>query len=31
LSVFRNGKQVRVTLDAVLQGGDTVVVGERFF
>ena len=31
LSVFRNGKQVRVTLDTVLQGGDTVVVGERFF
>jgi len=31
LSVFRNGKQIRVTLDAVLQGGDTVVVGERFF
>lgn len=31
LSVFRNGKQVRVTLDTVLLGGDTVVVGERFF
>lgn len=31
LSVFRNGRQVRVTLDTVLQGGDTVVVGERFF
>ncbi|MFN5779748.1 MAG: SLBB domain-containing protein, partial [Novosphingobium sp.] len=31
LSLFRNGKQVRVTLDTVLQGGDTVVVGERFF
>lgn len=31
LSVFRNGKQVRVNLDTVLLGGDTVVVGERFF
>lgn len=31
LSLFRNGKQVRVGLDTVLQGGDTVVVGERFF
>jgi polysaccharide export outer membrane protein len=31
LSLFRNGKQVRVTLDTILQGGDTVVVGERFF
>jgi len=31
ISVFRNGRQIRVNLDAVLQGGDTVVVGERFF
>jgi polysaccharide export outer membrane protein len=31
LSLFRNGKQVRVNLDVVLQGGDTIVVGERFF
>lgn len=31
LSLIRNGRQLRVTLDAVLQGGDTVVVGERFF
>lgn len=31
LSVFRNGREVRVSLDTVLQGGDTVVVGERFF
>jgi polysaccharide export outer membrane protein len=31
LSVFRNGRQIRVSLDAVLLGGDTVVVGERFF
>lgn len=31
LSVFRSGRQVRVSLDTVLQGGDTVVVGERFF
>lgn len=31
LSVYRNGKLVRVTLDTTLQGGDTVVVGERFF
>ena len=31
LSVFRDGRQVRVNLDTVLRGGDTVVVGERFF
>lgn len=31
ISVFRNGRQIRVNLDAPLQGGDTVVVGERFF
>ena len=31
LSVFRNGQKVRVDLDTVLRGGDTVVVGERFF
>lgn len=31
LSLFRNGKQIKVGLDTVLQGGDTVVVGERFF
>lgn len=31
LSLFRNGKQMKVGLDTVLQGGDTVVVGERFF
>lgn len=31
LSVIRDGKQIRMTLDSVLKGGDTVVVGERFF
>ena len=31
LSLFRNGSKIRVTLDTQLQGGDTVVVGERFF
>lgn len=31
LSVIRDGKQIKMTLDSVLKGGDTVVVGERFF
>jgi polysaccharide export outer membrane protein len=31
LSLFRGGRQMRVSLDTVLQGGDTIVVGERFF
>lgn len=31
ISVYRNGKQVKVSLDTPIQGGDTVVVGERFF
>ena len=31
LSVFRNGKQIKATLDAAVNAGDTVVIGERFF
>lgn len=31
LSVIRKGQQIRVALDAPLQGDDTIVVGERFF
>lgn len=31
ISAYRNGKQVKLNLDSVIQGGDTIVVGERFF
>ncbi len=31
ISVFRGGKKIKVILDQPIQGGDTVVIGERFF
>ena len=31
ISVFRNGKKAKVNLDEVITGGDTLVIGERFF
>ena len=31
VSLFRNGKKTKVNLDETLTGGDTIVIGERFF
>ena len=31
VSLFRNGEKMKVNLDEVIKGGDTLVIGERFF
>lgn len=31
VSLFRNGQKTKVNLDETLTGGDTIVIGERFF
>lgn len=31
ISIFRDGKKLKANLDLVIRGGDTIVVGERFF